>query len=69
MNKEENLKRLKQRLEDKQPVDIYLGNEYYDTFYYKNENIYQGEFGYITIKNLYFAINNLIEGMAIKEGK
>lgn len=68
MNKNENLNRLKQVLTEHKDIDVYLENDYYNTFKFNGE-VYQGQFGYMTIEKAYEAINGLLEGVEIKEAK
>lgn len=51
MKNEEKEMRLLKQLKDHKPIEIYLENDYYDTFYYQYDK-YQGQFGYITLENL-----------------
>lgn len=40
------MKNLQEVIKNKEPIKVYLENDYYDTFYYnEKENIYQGQFG------------------------
>ena len=42
------MKNLQEAIKNREPIEVYLDNEHYDTFYYnEKENIYQGEFGFM----------------------
>lgn len=39
---------LSEVIKSRKPIDVYLQNDFYDTFYYnKEKNIYQGQFGFL----------------------
>ena len=39
---------LSEVIKNRGPIDVYLQNDFYDTFYYnKEKNIYQGQFGFL----------------------
>lgn len=51
------MKNLQEVIENRKPIKIYLDDDYYDTFYYnEDKNIYQGNFGYITMEVLMKAV-------------
>ena len=44
---------LQEAIKNKQPIDVYLKNDFYDIFYFNQEkNIYQGQFGYLDMDTI-----------------
>jgi len=61
------VKNLQEVIKDKEPIKVYLENEFYDTFYYnKEENIYQGQFGKIDMDTISKVMLNKEETNHIK---
>ena len=61
MNKNENLKQLKMALMNHKNFKVYLSGEYYDTFMFNGKNnLYQGQFGCLTLDSMVDAINGLL---------
>ena len=61
------MKNLQEVIKDKEPIKVYLENEFYDTFYYnKEENIYQGQFGKIDMDTISKVMLNKEETNHIK---
>lgn len=56
MNKDYMMKLLT-AIKNHKPLKIYLENEYYDTFYFKSDK-YQGQFGYLSMKDVIRKVNN-----------
>ena len=47
------MKNLQEVINNREPIKVYLDNEHYDTFYYnEQENIYQGEFGFMSMDTI-----------------
>lgn len=47
------MKNLQEAIKNKEPIKVYLDNEYYDIFEYNEEkNIYQGQFGYMDLDTI-----------------
>lgn len=62
---EEKKKNLLEGLEDHKPMKIFLGNGYYDTFYYENGN-YQGRYGFIKLEDLFDVLNGNLEHISLE---
>ena len=65
MKSEEKEMKLLKQLKEHKPIEIYLENEYYDTFFYQGDK-YQGQFGYITVENLVEAVKGKYSHLRIE---
>ena len=63
----EYINKLQETITNKQPIDIYTTNGFYDTFYYNEEkNIYQGQFGFLDMKSISQVIIGELDHLEIK---
>ena len=73
MNKDENLKKLKTALTNREPIRVYIdakdGEGWFDLgimYYQEKYEIYQGEFGMLKMESVIQAINGLIPHLKIE---
>lgn len=73
MNKDENLKKLKTALTNREPIRVYIdaedGKGWFDLgimYYQEKYEIYQGEFGMLKMESIIQAINGLLPHLKIE---
>lgn len=73
MNKDENLKKLKTALTNREPIRVYIdaedGEGWFDLgimYYQEKYEIYQGEFGMLKMESIIQAINGLLPHLKIE---
>lgn len=61
------MKNLQEVIKNREPIEIYLDNEHYDTLYYnEKDNIYQGQFGFMPMDTVTKVLLNKEEVNHIK---
>ena len=61
------MKNLQEDIKNKKPIKVYLENNFFDTFYYNKENNnYQGKFGYMPVGTITKVLLNKEETNHIK---
>lgn len=73
MNKDENLKKLKTALTNREPLRVYInsddGEDWFDLgvmYYQEKYEIYQGEFGMLKLESIIQVINGLLPHLKVE---